>query len=74
MNKKFVVMILSVMAFYVEAAEVVVTTTPAAPVENVHKTRDSLFRACKNEADLKQLAGDASNTFVANCVKNRPVK
>lgn len=53
-------------------AGVAPTGAVAAPQENSHQSRDALFRFCKNEADKKQLSGDARSSFIAACVKNTP--
>jgi hypothetical protein len=43
--------------------------TPApAPVANSHLTYDQQLRACRVEATVQQLAGDARAAFIAQCM------
>ncbi len=56
--------LLTVMSSYAHAGQI-----PAQALENPHKSKDAIFRACKNEADLKRLTGDARSSFIALCVK-----
>ena len=73
LKKTIIILVLSFGAVALSHAQQVPAPFPVEPQENVHKSRDSLFRACKNEADIKQLAGDARSSFIANCVK-KPVQ
>jgi hypothetical protein len=44
-------------------------TTPATDQESTHKSKDALFRSCKNEADQKNLTGVERSAYIAACVK-----
>ncbi|MEQ1621346.1 MAG: hypothetical protein ABL919_08060 [Methylococcales bacterium] len=48
------------------------TEEPNQTTENPHKSKDSVFRSCKQQADQKQLSGNDRSAFVANCVKTTP--
>lgn len=66
----FVALIVSSHTF--AASAVTNSAVVAMPQEGLHKSRDSVFRMCKVEADQKQLVGDVRSAFIANCVKTSP--
>jgi hypothetical protein len=53
----------------VVAATGINSAAVATAQEGLHKSRDSVFRMCKAEADQKQLAGVVRSAFIATCVK-----
>jgi hypothetical protein len=44
-------------------------SAPAAPASNPHQSYDQKARDCKKQAADKQLTGDDSRAFIAQCMK-----